>query len=48
MGTSLDCAVTETFDNNEISKLFKNFSITATKQDIVEFVAIDDESSHVF
>ena len=26
----------------------KNFDITATTQDIDEFVAVDDESSHVF
>ena len=29
-------------------KLFKNFNITATKQDINECVAIDDKSSHLF
>ena len=40
--------VTETFDNNEFSKLFLNFIISATEQDIDYFVAIDDESSHVF
>ena len=45
---SLDGAFTETFDNNEILKFFKTFSITATKQDSDEFVAIDEESSYVF
>ena len=29
-------------------KRFKNFKITATEQDIDEFVAIDDENSNVF
>ena len=48
MGTSLDCAVTETFDNNEFLKPFKNFNITATEQNINECVAIDDENSHLF
>ena len=37
-----------TFDNNNVLKLFKNFNIKATEQDSVEFVTIDDESSHVF
>ena len=41
-------SATETFDNNEFWKLFKNFNITATEQDIDEFVAINDESSHMF
>ena len=45
---SLDSVVTETFHNNKFLKLFKNFNTTATKQDIDEFVAIGDESSHVF
>ena len=45
---SLDNAVTETFDNDKFLKLFKNINITATEQDIDEFVTIDDESSHVF
>ena len=44
----LDNVVTETFDNNEFIKLFKNFNITATEQGIDEFVIIDDESRHVF
>ena len=41
-------SATETFDNNEFWKLFKNFNITATEQDIDEFVAIDNETTHVF
>ena len=45
MRISLDSAVIETFDNN---KLFMNFNITATGQDINEFVAINDETSHLF
>ena len=48
MRISLDSGVTETFDNNEFLKLFKNFNITATEQDVNEFVAIDDECSHLF
>ena len=47
MRISLDSGVTETFDNNEFLKLFKNFNITATELDVNEFVAIDDECSHV-
>ena len=31
---SLDSAVTETFDNNEFLKLFDDFNITASEQDI--------------
>ena len=45
---SLGSCVTEIFDNKEFLKLFKNFNITATKQDINECVAIDDKSSHLF
>ena len=45
---SSDSAATETFDNNEYLKLFKNFNITATEQVIDEFVVIDDGSSHMF
>ena len=45
---SLDGAVTETFDNKNFLKLYKNFNITATEQDVDEFIVIDDESSHVF
>ena len=48
MRISLDSTVTETFDNNEFLNLFNNFNITATQQDIDEFVDIDDERSHVF
>ena len=48
LGISLDSAITETFNNNELFKLFKNFNITATKQDINECVAIVDEYSHLF
>ena len=40
--------LSETFDNNKYLKIFKNFDITATEQDIDEFVAIDDGTSHVF
>ena len=36
------CAVIETFDNNEFKKMFKNFNITTTKQDLYEFVDIND------
>ena len=39
---------TETVENNEILKHFKNLNFTATKQDIDEFIAIDNESTHVF
>ena len=42
---SLYSAITETFDNNEFLKLFRNFNIVATGQDINKFVATDDESS---
>ena len=45
---SLNSAVTETFDNNKLLKLFKNFNITATEQDIYEFVANDNKSTHAF
>ena len=31
---SLDSAVTKTFDNNKILKLFKNFNVKATERDI--------------
>ena len=48
MRISLDSAVPEIFDNKDFLKLFKNFNITATEQDTNEFVAIDDESSHLF
>ena len=44
----LDGPVTETFHNNKFLKLFMNFNIRATEQDIDEYVAIDDEGSHVF
>ena len=44
---SLSSAVTKTFDNYEFLKLFRNFNIIATEQDMDEFIAIDDES-HVF
>ena len=40
--------VTDTVENIEFFKHFKNFNFTATNQDIDEFVAIDDETSHVF
>ena len=45
---SLDSAVTETFHNNKLLKLLKNFNITATEQDTNELVAIDEESSNLF
>ena len=45
---SLDSAVTKTFDNNEFLNIFNNFNITATELDIIEFVAIHDESSNFF
>ena len=45
---TLDSVVTENFDNNEFLKLFKNFNITDTQQDIDKFVANVDESCHVF
>ena len=48
MRISLDSVVTETSDKNKCLKRFKNFNITATEQDINEFVAIDNESSHMF
>ena len=48
MRISLDSAVTQTFDNNKLLKLFRNFNITETEQDINEFVAIDEQSSHLF
>ena len=40
--------VTETVENNEFLKRFKNFNITSTEQDIDELVAIYNESTHVF
>ena len=40
--------LTETVEKNKFLKRFKNLNITATKQDIDEFVAIDNESTHVF
>ena len=43
---SLDSAVTEIFDNNEFLNRFKQFNVTATEQDINEFVDINDESSN--
>ena len=48
---SLDSAVSKTFDNNKLLKLFKNFNITATEQGNNEFdqeTAIDEQSSHLF
>ena len=47
-GIRMPHVVTETVENNEYFKRFKNFNITATEQDINKFVAIDDESSHLF
>ena len=47
MRISLDRAITKTFDHNEFLNIFKNFNITAKEQDIIEFVASHDESSHV-
>ena len=47
MRINLDSAVTQIFDNNVFLKCFKNFNITVTEKNIDEFVAIDDESSHV-
>ena len=38
--------ITETIENNEFLKCFKKFNITATEQDIDEFVDIDNESPH--
>ena len=40
--------VTETVENNKFLKRFKNFNITATGQDIDEFVDIDNEIIHMF
>ena len=40
--------LTETVEKNKFLKCFKHFNITATKQDIDEFVAIDNENTHVF
>ena len=48
MRISLDKAITKTVDHNEFLNIFLNFNITATEQDIDEFLAIDNESSHVF
>ena len=45
---SLNSTVTETFHNNKLLKVFRKFNITATEQDINEFVIIDEESSHLF
>ena len=39
--------VTETVQNNTFLKHFNIFNVTATQQDIDEFVVIDDESTHV-
>ena len=44
---NLYSAVTETVDINKLLKFFKNFNIAVTKQDINEFVAIDDKQSFV-
>ena len=44
---SFNTAITETFNNKEFLKLYKIFYITATEQDINQFVAIDYESSHL-
>ena len=44
---TFDSTVTESFDNNKFLKILKNFKSTATKQDINEFVAIDDENINV-
>ena len=46
MRISLDSTVIEN-DKNYFLKLFKKFNITATEQDIDEFLYIADESSHV-
>ena len=40
--------VTDTVENNELLKRFRNFNITGTAQDIDYFVAMDNESTHVF
>ena len=48
MRISLDSAVTETFGINDFLNFLKIFNISATKQNIDKFVAIDDKSSHVF
>ena len=45
MRINLDSAVTQTVANK---KLFKNFNITPTEQDINEFITIDDGSSDLF
>ena len=45
---SLNSAITETFDNKEFLKLFKNFNITATDHNNNELKSIDDESSNLF
>ena len=39
--------VTETVENNEFLKRFENLNITAAEQDIDEFVAIDNDGTHV-
>ena len=48
MRINLDSAVTDTFDNNKTLKLFKNFNIKVTDQDINEYVTIDEESNNLF
>ena len=48
MRINLDSAGTYTFDNNKLLKHFKNFNITATEEDINEFVAIFKENSNLF
>ena len=40
--------VTETVENNEFLKRFKNFDIIAIKKDNDEFVAVANEITHVF
>ena len=40
--------VTDTDENNDFLNSFNNLNITATEQDIDEFVAIGNESTHVF
>ena len=48
LGISLDSAITETFNNNELFKLFKNFNITATKQDFLSEKCVLNRQVTVF
>ena len=47
MRITLDSAVSDTFDNNELLKHFNSFNITPTQQNTNEIVAIVPETRHL-